>query len=95
MELVRLYADQEVIGKGYGWVLMEACLEEAHGAGYRTTWLGVWEGNDRAIGFYTKWGFLRVGSREFVLGATCRLTISCHGKINSDGRTTPNDALRE
>jgi ribosomal protein S18 acetylase RimI-like enzyme len=31
-------------------------------------WLGVWEENARAIAFYAKWGFRRVGTHEFVFG---------------------------
>ena len=31
-------------------------------------WLGVWERNERAKGFYRKCGFLDVGSQPFILG---------------------------
>jgi ribosomal protein S18 acetylase RimI-like enzyme len=69
VELVRLYIEEEITGKGYGSALMNACLEEAKKNGYRTIWLGVWEKNLRAIGFYEKWGFTKVGKKEFVLGS--------------------------
>jgi ribosomal protein S18 acetylase RimI-like enzyme len=41
VELVRLYIEEEITGKGYGSALMNACLEEAKKNGYRTIWLGV------------------------------------------------------
>ena len=69
VELVRLYIEEEITGKGYGSALMNACLEEAKKNGYRTIWLGVWEKNLRAIGFYEKWGFTKVGKKKFVLGS--------------------------
>jgi ribosomal protein S18 acetylase RimI-like enzyme len=69
VELVRLYVEEELIGKGYGSALMNSCLEEVKTNGHRTIWLGVWEKNHRAIRFYEKWGFTKVGTKEFVLGS--------------------------
>ena len=69
LELVRLYVDQSVIGKGYGSTLIRSCFEVADGMGYQTIWLGVWEKNARAIRFYQKWGFFEVGCQNFVLGS--------------------------
>jgi ribosomal protein S18 acetylase RimI-like enzyme len=69
VELVRLYIEEEIIGKGYGSALMNFCLKEAKKNGHRTIWLGVWENNLRAIRFYEKWGFTKVGTKEFVLGS--------------------------
>jgi len=68
VELVRIYVETEGIGRGFGSALMKACLEQAKHNGYRTIWLGVWERNQRAIAFYKKWGFVKVGSKEFRLG---------------------------
>jgi len=69
VELVRIYVEQEAIGKGYGSALMNASLETAGSNGNRMIWLGVWERNEQAIGFYEKWGFVKVGVKEFVLGS--------------------------
>ena len=69
VELVRLYIEEKIIGKGYGSALMNSCLKEAKKNGYGTIWLGVWEKNLRAIRFYEKWGFTKVGTKEFVLGS--------------------------
>lgn len=68
MELVRLYLDQRVLGKGYGAALIKACFEQARGNGCKTIWLGVWERNERAKTFYRKWGFIEVGSHTFTVG---------------------------
>lgn len=68
IELVRIYVEKDIIGRGYGAALMEACLETARTNGNEPIWLGVWEKNRRAIGFYEKWGFEKNGMKTFVLG---------------------------
>ncbi|MFN8177805.1 MAG: GNAT family N-acetyltransferase [bacterium] len=70
IELSRIYLVQQMIGRGCGSALMQACLEEARRSGRETIWLGVWEENARALAFYEKWGFERVGTQEFVFGGT-------------------------
>jgi len=69
IELARLYAQREWLGRGVGEALMRACLDEARGAGYETIWLGVWERNARAQAFYRKWDFRAVGEHLFQLGS--------------------------
>jgi len=68
IEIVRIYALPDWIGHGVGPTLMRACLKEAALRECDTIWLGVWERNARAIAFYTKWGFVSVGSHAFLLG---------------------------
>lgn len=68
IEIVRLYARTQWVGRGVGPVLMEACLQVAKNLGCDTIWLDVWQENGRAIAFYRKWGFRRVGSQKFQLG---------------------------
>ena len=68
LEVRRIYATQEQIGKGVGKALMTASIEEAKQRGCDSIWLGVWEKNPRAIAFYRKWGFQEVGTHIFVLG---------------------------
>ncbi len=68
IELVRIYAIKEWIGRGVGAALMRACLDEAKRQGYQTVWLGVWQHNPRAIAFYEKWGFAKAGTHIFQLG---------------------------
>jgi ribosomal protein S18 acetylase RimI-like enzyme len=69
IEIARLYADPDRIGRGIGAALMRACLDEAAARGYRTIWLGVWVRNARAISFYERWRFHTVGSHPFMLGS--------------------------
>jgi GNAT superfamily N-acetyltransferase len=69
IEIARLYASRRWIGAGVGAALMQRCLDEAGARGCGTVWLGVWERNARAIGFYERWGFGKVGSQTFQLGS--------------------------
>jgi diamine N-acetyltransferase len=68
IEIVRIYALKEWIGRGVGPALMQASLDEAEKRGCDTIWLDVWEENPRGIGFYRKWGFEKVGTQTFKLG---------------------------
>jgi diamine N-acetyltransferase len=69
IELARIYASQAYLGLGVGNALMRACIDEARRAGHQTMWLGVWERNMRAQGFYRKWNFSIVGEHIFQLGS--------------------------
>ena len=68
MELRRIYALQEYLGRGIGRELMKRCIDEARERDCDVIWLGVWEKNQRAIDFYKKWGFRQAGSHLFSLG---------------------------
>jgi ribosomal protein S18 acetylase RimI-like enzyme len=68
IEISRLYAEQQLIGKGIGKALMEACIDLARERGREWIWLGVWEHNYRAIAFYEKMGFEIFGRHIFLLG---------------------------
>jgi ribosomal protein S18 acetylase RimI-like enzyme len=68
MEIGRIYAVTRTIGKGVGTALMQRCLAIAQEKKKTVVWLGVWENNQRAIDFYTKWGFRKFGQHVFVLG---------------------------
>jgi diamine N-acetyltransferase len=68
MEIARLYAMKHMIGKGAGKVLMQCGIEIAKGKSKEMVWLGVWEKNQRAIDFYTKWGFEKFDEADFLLG---------------------------
>lgn len=68
IEIVRIYAIKEAIGKGVGTVLMQQCIDAATERNKEVIWLGVWEENQRAIGFYKRWGFEKFGEHVFLLG---------------------------
>jgi len=68
LEIARIYSVQDRIGKGVGKKLMQTCHDVAKQKGKKTLWLGVWKENQRAIDFYTAWGFEIFGHQEFILG---------------------------
>ncbi|MEP6512519.1 MAG: GNAT family N-acetyltransferase [Parafilimonas sp.] len=68
IEIARIYAVENAIGKGIGSALMEKCIDVALEMNKEIIWLGVWEKNQRAIDFYTRWGFEKFGEHEFILG---------------------------
>lgn len=68
IEVARIYAVAAAIGKGVGKLLMQRCIDIARQNGKDIIWLGVWEQNQRAIDFYSKWGFEKFGTHVFMLG---------------------------
>ena len=40
----------------------------ANARGKRYVWLGVWEKNEKALAFYKKHGFYRIGAHPFFVG---------------------------
>lgn len=68
LEVRRIYASQQYLGKGVGRELMKATINEAGQRDCDCIWLGVWEKNQRAIDFYRKWGFHEVGTHIFFVG---------------------------
>ncbi|HEX8395460.1 MAG TPA: GNAT family N-acetyltransferase [Longimicrobium sp.] len=69
VELRRFYLDRAWQGSGLAAPLMAEAVRAASFLGGTTFWLGVWERNPRAIRFYTKHGFVDVGSHVFQLGS--------------------------
>jgi diamine N-acetyltransferase len=68
IEVARIYAVQNAIGKGVGGRLMQTCIDVARQKGKTILWLCVWPPNQRALDFYLKWGFEKCGEQEFMLG---------------------------
>lgn len=68
MEIERIYVLNEFHGKGVGQALFEKALELAQQRSIEYIWLGVWEGNPRAIRFYEKNGFNIFDKHIFRLG---------------------------
>jgi len=69
VELQRFYVDTPWHGRGVARALMDAVVDTSRTLGGDVLWLGVWERNARAIAFYRKQGFERVGAKTFRLGA--------------------------
>ncbi|MFE6964376.1 GNAT family N-acetyltransferase [Agromyces sp. NPDC057679] len=68
VELSKFYTRAGEHGRGVAAPLMAATLEAASAAGAVTCWLGVNEENARAIRFYEKRGFAKVGRKHFTVG---------------------------
>jgi diamine N-acetyltransferase len=71
IELKRIYVLKEFHSKKIGAALMNFALEFAAENNYELIWLGVWEHNERAKAFYTKFGFKYSGATHpFPIGNT-------------------------
>ena len=68
LELERIYVSGEAQGAGLGSYLMERVIEIAGKKGKKYVWLSVWENNMKAISFYKKHGFYKVGTHTFMIG---------------------------
>jgi ribosomal protein S18 acetylase RimI-like enzyme len=68
IEIKRFYIDSPFHGTGMAQQLIAAALEVARERVADTVWLGVWEHNARALAFYARQGFTRVGAHTFVVG---------------------------
>lgn len=68
IEIERIYASKEFLGKGVGKLLYDKAMDVARQKGSDYIWLGVWEENARAISFYRKIGFVEFGRHIFRLG---------------------------
>jgi diamine N-acetyltransferase len=68
VELQRIYVDKDWHGRRVGDALMARCMEQARAWACDVLWLGVWQENPRAIGFYGRLGFTTVGEQTFMLG---------------------------
>ena len=68
LEIERIYVTKEFQRKGLGGALIGKAIETARRRAKAYVWLGVWEKNVNAIGFYKKHGFYEVGRHSFVMG---------------------------
>ena len=85
IRLARIYVDTPHLGSGLGSALMQRCITECQTRGHDVLWLGVWEKNAKAIAFYERWGFDRVGAEVFDFGGDNQrdaiLTLPIDGRI--------------
>lgn len=83
IELQRIYLVERVWGSGLGDKLLDHCIEFARSKGKCAIWLGVWEQNPRAVRFYEKHGFERVGTLEFPYADTVGLNAVMQLELNT------------
>lgn len=67
-EVSRLYVCKEYHNQKIGAALMQFAINFSLEKQAEKLWLGVWEHNQKAIDFYHKWGFTKVGILQFKLG---------------------------
>jgi ribosomal protein S18 acetylase RimI-like enzyme len=70
LELHRVYVSQARQGVGVGRILLTWAIERARRRGAKNLFLGVWQGNERAISLYESRGFEKVGAYKFKVGDT-------------------------
>ncbi|MCU1572167.1 MAG: acetyltransferase [Micrococcaceae bacterium] len=69
VELSKCYVHPDRHGAGLAARLMSASLARGAAEGAAAIWLGVNQENSRAIRFYEKSGFRKVGTKTFLLGS--------------------------
>lgn len=68
VEIERVYVLKSHQGKGWGKCFIDHALSIARQQSSPFIWLGVWEKNESAIGFYKKLGFREFDRHVFMLG---------------------------
>jgi ribosomal protein S18 acetylase RimI-like enzyme len=68
IELERIYVLPDFQGKELGKQILQKVksMAKAHEKAY--LWLGVWEKNERAIQFYQRQGFQKIGTHPYFIG---------------------------
>lgn len=64
-ELQRLYIQERFTGMGIGYRLLQVAEQRAALGAAPLLWATVWEGNDRALGFYPRRGYAVLGSPTY------------------------------
>lgn len=68
IELQRIYVDKNFQGRKIGVGLLQRCIDYARDKDFEWVWLGVWENNHKAKGFYIDWEFEKFGEHIFQVG---------------------------
>ncbi|MCM3728369.1 GNAT family N-acetyltransferase [Neobacillus cucumis] len=68
LEIERIYIRNKFQKHGLGKYLLNKAMEIAMECNKKKVWLGVWEKNENAIGFYKKMGFVQTGAHSFYMG---------------------------
>lgn len=68
LEIERIYIRNKFQGYGLGKYLLTEAMKIAEECAKTRIWLGVWEKNINALGFYKKMGFVKTGAHSFYMG---------------------------
>lgn len=69
LEIERIYVLPGMQQHGLGTHLLQFAERTAQQSGKQWIWLGVWEKNEKAIRFYQRHGFEKIGEHDFVIGS--------------------------
>ena len=83
LEIERIYVLKKFHGLKVGQFLYDKAIELAREKDLNYVWLGVWEKNQRAIGFYKKNGFVEFDRHIFRLGNDPQTDIMMKLEIKS------------
>jgi ribosomal protein S18 acetylase RimI-like enzyme len=67
-EIDHVYVQEPFCKSGVGSALMKEGEKQLADLGYDLVWLSAWEHNDRALKFYEKLGYDKLGTADFVMG---------------------------
>lgn len=84
LEIERIYVLKAFQGKHIGQLLYEKAIEVAKEINADYVWLGVWEENSKAIGFYNRNGFVEFDKHIFKLGDEEQTDIMMKLKLKTD-----------
>lgn len=82
LEVERIYVSGGYHGKHIGKQLLDFAIDIARNKQFEYVWLGVWEHNLKALGFYKHNGFEEFGSHEFLLGDDKQTDLLMKTKIH-------------
>ncbi|HZY39116.1 MAG TPA: GNAT family N-acetyltransferase [Mucilaginibacter sp.] len=83
LEVERIYVSGEHHGKHIGRQLLNFAIERGTAMHKDFIWLGVWEHNQKAIGFYQHHGFEFCGSHDFILGEDRQTDLLMKRRLNT------------
>ena len=84
LEIERIYVLKEFQGKRIGQMLYDKAVEISKQKHVDFIWLGVWEKNPAAIGFYKKNGFVEFDKHVFKLGNEDQTDIMMKLNLNKN-----------
>ena len=67
-QLQKIYVLKDFLSMGIGFELQDSLLKKAKELGFSKVWLSVLNSNDRAVNFYHKTGFEKIGNHDFQIG---------------------------
>ena len=67
-QLQKIYVLKDFLSMGIGFELQGSLLKKATELNFHTVWLSVLNSNDRAISFYKRTGFEKIGHHDFQIG---------------------------